>query len=116
MWGVAIAWTVAADAGLLEPRLTGVGFGALGAVVGSLVMDDNVGIALGLATAVVMVALALQERSLPWLGVAAISLLYTTPPAAEEWFPGRLAAALTFIITGGLLVGAAIWVARRRET
>lgn len=115
MWALGTVWAVVAYADRLQPRLTGVAFGALGAVVGSLVMDNDLGIALGLATAAAMVALALWERSLPWLGVAAISLLYTTPPAANAWFPGRLSAALTFLVTGGLLVGAAIWVARRRD-
>ncbi|RYP89091.1 DUF2157 domain-containing protein [Nocardioides guangzhouensis] len=115
MWGVAVLWASAAWLGWIDPRVTGVAFGVLGAVLGSLTMDNDIGIALGLATALATVALALWERSLPWLGVAALALLYTTPRAASEWFPGRLSAALTFIITGGLLVGAAVWVARQRQ-
>jgi hypothetical protein len=115
MWGVAAVWAAAAWLGWLDPRVTGVAFGVLGAVLGSLTMNNDLGIALGLATALATVALALWERSLPWLGVAALALLYTTPRAASEWFPGRLSAALTFIITGGLLVGAAVWVARHRQ-
>lgn len=112
VWGVAIAWSALAWTGRLEPRMTGVGLGALGAVFGSLLMDNDVGILLGLLTAAAMVALALVDRSLPWLGVATIALLYTAPRAAVQWFPGRLSAALTLIVTGGLLVGAAVWVAR----
>jgi hypothetical protein len=77
-------------------------------------MADDFGIALGLGTAVATVALALWERSLVWLAVAAIAMLWTTPRAAVEWFPGRLSAALTLIVTGGLLVLSAVWVARRR--
>jgi hypothetical protein len=57
---------------------------------------------------------ALWERSLPWLGVAAIALLGTMPRAADAWFPGRLSAALTLIVTGSALVGAAVWVARHQ--
>jgi hypothetical protein len=78
-------------------------------------MGNDLGIALGLATAAATVVLALWDRNLAWLGVAALALLYTTPRAANQWFPGRLSAALTFIITGGLLVGAAVWVARHRR-
>ncbi|GAB7007045.1 hypothetical protein JCM18899A_45180 [Nocardioides sp. AN3] len=114
MWGVAVLWTTAAWLGRLEPRVSGVALGALGAVAGSLIMGDDVGIGLGLATGVATVALALAERNLVWLGVGAVALLLTTPRAANTWFPGRLSAALTFIVTGGLLVGAAAWVARRR--
>jgi hypothetical protein len=112
MWIVAGAWVVLAWAGRLEPRTSGVGLGVFGAVLGTLIMDNDLGIALGLLTAVATVVLALWERSLPWLGVAAIALLWTTPRAADAWFPGRLSAALTFIVTGGILVGAAMWVAR----
>jgi hypothetical protein len=60
------------------------------------------------------VALALWERSLPWLGVGAVAMLYASPRAAVAWFPGRLSAALTLIVTGGVLVGASVWVARHR--
>jgi hypothetical protein len=46
--------------------------------------------------------------------VAAIALLWTMPRAADAWFPGRLSAALTLMVTGGALVGAAVWVARHQ--
>ena len=114
MWAVAVGWAVLAWSGRLEPRVTGVAFGVLGAVLGAMTMADQAGIALGLATAVATVVLALRERSLVWLGVGAIALLWTTPRAAVEWFPGRLSAALTLMVTGGLLVYSAVWVARRR--
>ena len=114
MWAVAVGWAVLSWAGRLEPRVTGVAFGVLGAVLGAMTMDADVGIALGLATAVATVVVALWERSLPWLGVAAIALLWTMPRAADAWFPGRLSVALTLIVTGGALVGAAVWVARHQ--
>jgi hypothetical protein len=112
MWTVAVVWAVLSWAGRLEPRVTGVALGVLGAVLGAMTMDADFGVGLGLATAIATVVLALWERSLPWLGVAAIALLWTMPRAADAWFPGRLSAAVTLIITGALLVGAAVWVAR----
>ena len=115
MWAVAVIWTVVSWAGWLQPRVTGVALGLLGAVLGAMTMDADVGIALGLATAVATGVLALGERSLPWLAVAAIAMLWTMPRAADAWFPGRLSAALTLIVTGGTLVGAAVWVARRQH-
>jgi hypothetical protein len=114
MWAVAVGWTVLSWAGRLEPRVTGVAFGALGAVMGAMTISSDVGIALALGTAVATVALALWERNLPWLGVAAFALLQTMPRAATAWFPGRLSAALTLMVTGGALVGAAVWVARHQ--
>jgi hypothetical protein len=112
IWTVAVVWGVLAWTGRLEPRVTGVAFGALGAVLGAMTMNADLGIGLGLATAVAIMVVALWERSLPWLGVAAIALLWTMPRAADAWFPGRLSAALTLMVTGGALVGAAVWVAR----
>jgi hypothetical protein len=112
IWVVSVAWAVVAWAGWIEPRVTGVAYGALGAVIGSLSIAGDLGIALALLTAVATVTLALWERSLPWLGVGAIAMLYASPRAAVEWFPGRLSAALTLIVTGGALVAAAVWVAR----
>jgi hypothetical protein len=114
VWATAICWAALSWAGRLEPRVTGVAFGVLGAVLGALTMSSDVGIALALATAVAAAVLALWERSLPWLGVAAITLLWTMPRAAGAWFPGELSAALTLLATGGALVGAAIWVARHQ--
>lgn len=114
VWAVGAVWAGLAWADRLAPRVTGVAFGALASVFGSLTVGGDAGILLGLLTAVAMVALALYGRSLPWLGVAALSTLWTAPRAAFEWFPGRLSASMTLIVTGGLLVGAAIWVARHQ--
>jgi len=114
MWAVAVGWAVLSWTGRLEPRVPGVAMGVLGAVLGTMTMYTDGGVALGLATAVVAAIVALRERSLPWLGVAAIALLWTMPRAAGAWFPGDLSAALTLIVTGGALVGAAVWVARHQ--
>ena len=115
MWLAAVVWTALSWAGWLEPRVTGVALGVLGAVLGAMTIDADVGIALALGTAVGAGVLALWGRSLPWLGAAAVALLWTMPRAAGAWFPGRLSAALALIVTGGALVGAAVWVARHRS-
>nr|WP_246299263.1 DUF2157 domain-containing protein [Nocardioides panaciterrulae] len=114
VWIAATVWAAAAWAGWLRPRVTGVPLGGLVATFGGLSIDNDLGIALALGTAVALVVLALYERSLPWLGVAAVAVLQSTPRAAVAWFPGRLSAALTLIVTGGLLVAAAVWVARHQ--
>lgn len=113
-WVVGVAWVALAWSGRLDPRTTGMAFGALAAIFGALGVDSQVGIAIGLATAVAVVALALAERSLPLLAVAAFGMLRTAPRAATEWFPGPLSAAVTLMVTGALLIVAAIHVARHR--
>jgi len=114
MWVLAVAWTAVAWTGRLQPRVPGLAFGGVAAVFGAMTIASDLGIFLGLATAVAMLALALYERSLPLLAVAALGLLQAAPRAAFEWFPGRLSASLTLIAVGSLLVGAAVWVARNR--
>ena len=119
VFAVGVAWAALAWFDLLAPREVGVAIGAVAATFGALTIGgdstaSNVGVALGLAAALGLVALALLERDLPWLGVGAVLLLQSAPRAMVEWFPGRMSAALTLLVTGGLLVGAAIWVARHR--
>jgi hypothetical protein len=119
VFAVGVAWVALAWFDLLTPREVGVAVGAVAATFGALTIGGdsaarNVGVALGLAAALGLVALALLERDLPWLGVGAVLLLWSAPRAMVEWFPGRMSAALTLLVTGGLLVGAAIWVARHR--
>lgn len=114
VWVLAVAWTAVAWTGRLQPRATGLAFGGVAAVFGAMTTGSQLGIVLGLATALAVLALALSERSLSLLAVAALGLLQAAPRAAFEWFPGRLSASLTLIVVGGLLVGAAVWVARHR--
>ena len=114
VWVLAVAWTAVAWTGRIQPRTTGMAFGGVAAIFGAMTTGSELGIVLGLATAVAMLALALYERSLPLLAVAAFGLLQGAPRAAFEWFPGRLSASLTLITVGSLLVGAAVWVARHR--
>lgn len=114
VWILAVVWTAVAWTGRLQPRATGVAFGGLAAVFGAMTTTSELGIVLGLVTAGAMLALALYERSLPWLAVAAFGLLQAAPRAALEWFSGRLSVSLTLIVVGGLLVGAAVWVARHQ--
>ena len=115
VWVLGVAWTAVAWTGRIQPRTTGVAFGGVAAIFGaSTTSAAQLGIALGLATAVALLVLSMRERSLPWLAVTAFGLLWTAPRAVVEWFPGRLSASVTLIATGGVLIGAAIWVARHQ--
>lgn len=115
IWLAAAVWIALAWTGRLEPRATGLAFGGVAAVFGTMTMPGESGIMLGLATAVVLVALALADRSLSLLAVSALGLLESAPRAVMEWLPGRLSASLTLIVVGGLLVVAAVWVARHQH-
>ena len=114
-WCVAVGWTVVAWTGRIPPRGPGLVLGGAATVLASMTVPGQQGVVLGLATAAGLLALALAERSLPLLAVSGLGLLESTHRAVVEWFPGRLSASLTLIAVGGVLVGAAVWVARSRR-
>jgi hypothetical protein len=111
-WVLGILWAAASWVSWIKPRVAGVAYGAIAAVLGALSMRGDLGVALGVATAASVVGLSLLERDRVWLAVGALTPFYSTPRAASAWFPGPRSAALTFILVGALLVGAAARVAR----
>lgn len=111
-WVLGVLWAAASWVSWIKPRVAGVSYGAIAAVFGALSMRGDLGVTLGVVTAASVVGLSLLERDRVWLAVGALTLLYSTPRAASVWFPGPRSAALTFILVGALLVGAAAWVAR----
>lgn len=115
IWALGTAFMALAWLGWFPPRTTGVSLGALGAVIGSYGMLNDLGFALGLLTAAALVVLAVRERRLAWLGAAAAAVMLTGPSAASGWFPGWLGAALSLVVPGGLILAAAVWVTGHRS-
>ncbi|AXG12182.1 hypothetical protein [Intrasporangium calvum] len=60
-----------------------------------------------------LVGVALYHRDLIILGVGALGLLFALPNLIYEWFPSVVAAAVSLLVVGGLLVVAALYTARR---
>lgn len=117
VWGVALIWMVLGWGGVLEPRRFVTVFGAAGMFVGAMTtIPTNAGNVLALLTAAAVVTTAVLFRDLPLLGVGAFGTLLVLPAVVTEWFPGRLAAPIAMLAVGTLLVGAALFVARRRDT
>jgi len=117
VWGVALIWLLLGWGGVLEPRRFVMVFGAAGMFVGALTtIPTNAGIVLALVTAAAVVATAVLFRDLLLLAVGALGTLQVLPAAIIEWFPGDLAAPIAMLVVGALLVGAALFIARRRQT
>ncbi|MGN6303005.1 MAG: DUF2157 domain-containing protein [Angustibacter sp.] len=114
VWLVGAAWWVLGRRGVVVPRRTATVLGpavtVLGAVMAS--MADR-GLWLGLATVVGLVAFAVRARDLWVLVVAAAGSLELVPRMVEAWFPGRLAAPVVLLVTGLVMVLAAVLVGRR---
>ena len=86
-------------------------------VVGALTtIPTHAGIVLALATAVAVVATAVLFRDLLLLAVGAFGTLLVLPSSVIELFPGDLAAPIAMLVVGALLVGAGLFIARRRHT
>jgi len=117
VWGVALIWVVLGWGGVLEPRRFVMVFGAAGMFVGAMTtIPTNAGNVLALLTAAAVVTSAVLFRDLLLLAVGAFGTLLVLPAVITEWFPGRLAAPIAMLAVGAALVGAALFVARRRHT
>ncbi|MGH3465749.1 MAG: DUF2157 domain-containing protein [Kribbellaceae bacterium] len=113
-WGVGVGWFLLGWGGVLRPRRVALALGALVMVIGSgFTMSADAGIVLALGTVAAIVVVAVLFRDLVLLAVGAWGALQTLPTAVGEWFPGELAAAMALLVTGALLVLAAVSTARR---
>lgn len=117
VWGVALIWLLLGWGGLLAPRRLAMVFGAGGMFVGALTtIPTHAGVVLALLTSVFIVTAAVMFRDLPLLGVGALGTLFVLPSAVVELFPGELAAPIALLVVGVVLVGAGLFIARRRRT
>jgi MFS family permease len=118
IWAVGLVWFLLALGGVLRPRRFALTLGSAVAIVGALllmVMSDDAGIALTLASAAAVVAMAVVMTDLTLLAVGAVGLLFALPTAVSTWFGGTFAAPIALLGAGVLLVVAALWIARRRH-
>lgn len=116
-WGTALVWSLLGWGGVLEPRRFVMVFGAAGMFAGALTtIPTTGGIVLALATSVAVVATSVLFRDLLLLAVGALGTLLVHPSSVIELFPGDLAAPIVMLVVGALLVGAGLFIARRRHT
>jgi hypothetical protein len=115
LWAVGIAWLLLAWGEVVQPRTTAFALGGIAAVIGPLMTTFAMrqgGLALGLVTAIslVVVSVTLRRTVLLWLGVVAMFIYI--PQIVFEFFGETLGAPLALFITGVVLVGVALGVAR----
>jgi hypothetical protein len=121
LWGL-LAWSVSAAFGLLVwaavvvPVRAGYVLASVGALVGAQVLSfelDGVGLALGLATSIgLLAALRLGARTVAGFGVA--GLVVFVPQALAEVFPGAVVAPVVLFTLGLAVLGAALAQVRSR--
>ena len=116
-WAVGVIWALWAWRGVLEPTRFGLTLGSAMAILGAmLTAGSDAGTVLTLATVATVVAAATAFRDLLLLGVGTVGLLLNLPMAMTRWFPDSPAVPYALLVVGGLLVVAAVSVARRRTS
>lgn len=116
VWVSGAAWLALSAAGVLRPARTGLLLGAVAVLQGPLMMADagSGGVLLGLATAGVLVAASVALRETILLGLGVLGLFVFIPVAIFDFFGDQLGVTVALLLSGLLLLGVALWVARTR--
>jgi hypothetical protein len=117
LWGLGIIWLALGWGGLLRPRRAVYGLGAGAFLVGAMTMmpAGDWGYVFALFSVAALVSLAVVLGDLFMLGIAALGALTVLPASVTHFFPGALAAPLALLVTGTVLVVAALRTTRRRN-
>jgi hypothetical protein len=115
-WLVAVTWFVVAERKLVTPPLVGRYLGALGMIFLVQVMGGAVvGQLLAVATLAALFAWAVRVDSVGLLAVASLGTLQVVPSMVTFFFPdNEVVIPLALLAAGGLLVGIAVLISRRR--
>ena len=115
LWSVGVAWLLLAWQGWIQPYLTGLLAGSAAALVGpSITPDDRYGwiLVVGLLTAIALIGLSIPLRLTPLLGLGIFGIVSYVPRIIFQFFGDSLGAPLSLLLTGLVLVSAALAIAR----
>jgi len=113
-WAFSAAWSWWAQRGLIPPRQTGLVVAVAGLVVSSqIMMESAVGTLLALGTVAALLTAGVLARQVWLLAAGAVDTLMTVPDAAGRYLPESVAAPLAVFLVGIVLLGIALWLARR---
>jgi hypothetical protein len=115
IWTLSALWAGAVIRGYLLPRGAGYFAAGFGLLVGiQFAMDVPAGHLLALATVAGLLAGGVLLREVWLAGLGAVSVLLVVPQTAERFLPESAAAPLAVFVAGAVLVGSAVWLAKRR--
>jgi hypothetical protein len=115
IWTLSALWGGAVIRGYLPPRGAGYFAAGFGLLVGiQFAMDVPAGHLLALATVAGLLAGGVLLREVWLAGLGAVSVLLVVPQTAERFLPESAAAPLAVFVAGAVLVGSAVWLAKRR--
>jgi len=115
IWTLSALWGGAVIRGYLLPRGAGSFAAGFGLLVGiQFAMDVPAGHLLALATVAGLLAGGVLLREVWLAGLGAVGVLLVVPQTAERYLPESAAAPLAVFVAGAVLVGSAVWLAKRR--
>ncbi|MGZ5384919.1 MAG: DUF2157 domain-containing protein [Acidimicrobiia bacterium] len=117
VWGIGIAWLLLAWGDHLQPVTTAYALGSFAALLGPQVMrfnDSTWPMLLGLATAGALLTFSVTLRNTILLGFGAAGIFVFVPQIIFEYFGDTIGVPLALFLTGVVLLGAALLVARLR--
>lgn len=117
IWGIGVAWLFLAWGNHLQPQITAYALGSFAALLGPQVMrfsDNAWPMLLGLATAGALLAFSVGLRNTMLLGFGAGGIFIFVPQIIFEYFGDTIGVPLALFLTGVVLLGAALLIARLR--
>ena len=119
VWAIGIAWMLLSWSELLRPPDVGLVLGAVAALMGPMMTaggrNDRLGLVLGVATALGLVAASVTLRVTAVLAVGVVGLFLFVPQLVFEFFGDQLGAPVALLVSGALLLGTSLWIARTRH-
>ena len=116
VWVVSLTWFALAWIDRIRPAELGIAIGAIGATFAAMMSVENPALAvMGVVMLAGFVVGAVARRDFVLLAIAALATLQLLPSVMLTYFTGILFAALVLLVVGLTLVGAAIYIARRRH-
>lgn len=115
VWGVGAVWTVLGVGAAVPGRRAAVLLGGAVVVLGVFSVATTVewGTVLAAVSAVVFIGAGVALRELPLLVVGSVAVLVTVWAVVSAHFPDTVAAPIALLAVGVVLVGGALWTARR---
>lgn len=119
VWGAGVLWSLLGRTGKLPPERVALLVGAVAMVAGAITAGvgdtTEIGLALGLGTAVVLLAVGTVADRTELVVAGTIAAFIFVPWAITHFFADTAAAAVTLLAAGGVLVAGAVFVVRRRR-
>jgi hypothetical protein len=119
LWGLGAVWAFLAWGGFLAERRTSFALAGILLLLGAQILSfgwRDAGLALGISTAVLLLAASVGLRSMLPLGFGAAGVLLFLPQIVFEYLGDSLGAPLALLISGVALLGAAFLATRLRGT